>query len=94
MKKKRLRPLILGRALESCATLGPKLAQVRAERDLSLRRVARLTDYGVDPSNLSRIESGGRQDPRISTLLVLCVAYGIDVTLTRDGEIKLKEAPQ
>lgn len=85
----RIRSKMLARVRTTSKQLGPKLGHVRDVRGHSLREVSRLTDGAIDPTNLSRLEALGRQDPRVSTLLCLCVCYEMDVTLTRTGEIRI-----
>lgn len=57
--------------------IGIRVRDWRKDQDLSLREAAVIT--GIPKSHLSRIESGERGDPRMTTLLKLSSAIGITV---------------
>ena len=57
--------------------IGIAVRQWREDHDLSLRDAAKLS--GVGKTHISRLESGERPDPRMSTLLKLSQAMGITV---------------
>ena len=57
--------------------IGITVREWRKERDLSLREAAVIT--GIPKGHLSRIESGERPDPRMSTLLKL--SHGMEITV-------------
>jgi transcriptional regulator with XRE-family HTH domain len=77
-------------ARTAVADLGARLALVRDLRGLTGPQVERITDYSIDRSALSRIESGKRVDPHLSTLLVLAVAYDADFLISRRGHVEIR----
>jgi transcriptional regulator with XRE-family HTH domain len=54
-----------------------KLRAIREAGGLSQARLAALT--GMNPATIAKIEQGVRKDPRISTLVDLADAMGVDV---------------
>ena len=56
------------------AGVGPRLRQLRLERDATLADVAEQT--GISVSTLSRLESGQRR-PTLELLLPLAAAHGV-----------------
>lgn len=70
--------------------LGSRLRDVRTTRELSQRDVEKVTDNALTTAGVSRLETGDRRDPQLSTLLTLCMAYDMDLLLTRRGEIKIR----
>lgn len=73
----------------AAAGLGARLGNIRSLRGLSMAQVEALTGKGIERSALSRIENGSRANPSVETLLMICVAYDIDIKLTRKGEIDI-----
>lgn len=71
------------------ATFGARLADVRTRRGISQKQVTRLTDNAIASSSVSRIEAGQRLDVPLSSILTLCMAYDMDVRLTRQGTITI-----
>jgi transcriptional regulator with XRE-family HTH domain len=67
------------------AHLGPRLRQVRLERDLTVRGLAR--EVGVSASMISQIETA-KVSPSVSTLYAITTALGITVEelFAQDGE--------
>jgi len=59
---------------EALAVVGPRLRQLRQERDATLGDLAQET--GISVSTLSRLESGARR-PTLELLLPLARAYGV-----------------
>lgn len=86
----RKRPRLLANARKTAADLGERMGQVRRLRGLTMPQVERLTDWGIERSALSRIEAGTRKNPSLATLLMLCVAYDMDILLRRDGRIEIR----
>lgn len=58
-------------------SIGAALRAARLERGLSLTDVAR--DAGISISLLSRIETGDRDDLRLSTAVALCRTLGLSI---------------
>ena len=56
---------------------GSRIKAVRKKRGLSLRAVAQAA--GMNPSLLSRIESGEVPNPGIATVDRLCRVLGVDI---------------
>lgn len=77
------------RARATAAELGHRLAQVRELRGLTMAQVEKVTAKGIERSALSRIENGSRPNPSLATLLMLAVAYDIDIKIRRDGTINM-----
>ncbi|QWC84214.1 helix-turn-helix transcriptional regulator [Nocardioidaceae bacterium] len=74
-------------------SVGPRLRQLRLERQASLADVS--TETGISVSTLSRLESGGRK-PTLELLLPLARAYAValdelvDAPETGDPRVRLK----
>jgi transcriptional regulator with XRE-family HTH domain len=86
----RRRPALIANAKQALADLGPTIARVRDLRGLTGPQIEKLTDYSIDRSALSRLESGRRLDPHVSTLLVLAVALDCDFFISRRGHIEVR----
>jgi DNA-binding XRE family transcriptional regulator len=61
-------------ALENLEALVEQLKAIREEKGLSLADMTRLT--GMDPSALSKLETGQRPNPTIETLIRYAEAVG------------------
>lgn len=78
---------------QSLSRVGPRLRQLRMERQASLADVSGET--GISVSTLSRLESGGRK-PTLELLLPLARAYAValdelvDAPETGDPRVRLK----
>jgi transcriptional regulator with XRE-family HTH domain len=78
---------------EALATVGPRLRQLRSQRDTTLTDLAGET--GISVSTLSRLEAGERR-PTLELLLPLAKAYGVtldelvDAPPTGDPRIHLR----
>lgn len=86
----RQRPKLLANARQTARDLGARMAQVRKLRGMSMSQVERVTDWGVERSALSRIENGGRTNPSLATVIMLCIAYDMDLLIRRDGRIEIR----
>ena len=86
----RRRPALMANAKRSIGELGETIARVRRVRGLSGPQIEKLTDYAIDRSAISLIESGKRSDPHVSTLLVLAVALDCDFIISRKGRIDVR----
>lgn len=86
----RRRTALIANAKRAVTELGPMIARVRDVRGLTGPQIEKLTDYSIDRSALSRLESGRRIDPHVSTLLVLAVALDCDFFISRKGHIELR----
>lgn len=86
----RRRSALITNARAAIADFGHTLALVRELRGLTGPQVERITDYSINRSTLSLLESGKRVDPHLSTILVLCTAYEMDVLFTRKGRIEVR----
>jgi transcriptional regulator with XRE-family HTH domain len=58
------------------SALGPRLREIRLERGISLREIARRLD--LSPSSISQIETGKIQ-PSVRTLYALAAEFGVSV---------------
>jgi transcriptional regulator with XRE-family HTH domain len=69
-----------GQALPSdpdpSSALGPRLREIRLERGISLREIARRLD--LSPSSISQIETG-KMRPSVRTLYALAAEFGVTV---------------
>lgn len=97
-KRPRRRPQLIANAKRAVGELGGMIAHVRDVRGLTGPQIEKLTDYAIDRSAISLIESGRRKDPHVSTLLILAVALDCDFFISRRGHIEirgtnLKEVP-
>lgn len=78
---------------ETLERVGPRLRQLRLEREATLADLARET--GISVSTLSRLESGGRR-PTLELLLPLARAHGValdelvDAPETGDPRVRLR----
>lgn len=74
--------------------VGPRLRDLRRERDLTLAQVS--SDTGISTSTLSRLESGGRR-PTLELLLPLARVYEVPldelVDAPRTGDPRVHPAP-
>lgn len=61
----------------NAAAIGRRLRELRGQRDLSLRQLARL--IGASPSLLSQVENG-KVTPSVDTLYQLAGALGVPIT--------------
>lgn len=77
-------------ARQAAAELGHRLAIVRELRGYTMAQVEKMTGKAIERSALSRIENGNRSNPSLATLIVLCVAYEMDVLIRRDGRIEIR----
>jgi len=58
------------------SALGPRLREIRLERGISLREIARRLD--LSPSSISQIETG-KMRPSVRTLYALAAEFGVSV---------------
>lgn len=77
-------------ARQAAAELGHRLALVRDLRGYTMGDVEKITDKAIERSALSRIENGSRSNPSLSSLIVLAVAYEMDLLIRRDGRIEIR----
>jgi transcriptional regulator with XRE-family HTH domain len=61
---------------DASSGLGPRLREIRLERGISLRELARRLD--LSPSSISQIETG-KMRPSVRTLYALVVEFGVTV---------------
>jgi transcriptional regulator with XRE-family HTH domain len=66
----------MARVAEASSGLGPRLRQIRLERGMSLRELARRLD--LSPSSISQIETGKMQ-PSVRTLYAFVAEFGVTV---------------
>ena len=77
-------------ARQAAAELGHRLALVRDLRGYTMGDVEKLTEKAIERSALSRIENGSRANPSLASLIVLAVAYEMDLLIRRDGRIEIR----
>ncbi len=72
-------------------SIGQRLKQLREAAGLTQQELA--VKAGLSVSNLSQIEQGQKEDPRVSTVLALAKAMGVSVT-SLIGEDGVEEKPR
>ncbi|BBH71406.1 hypothetical protein ACTI_80910 [Actinoplanes sp. OR16] len=81
-------------AKDELATVGPRLRELRQQRDLTLTHLAEVT--GISVSTLSRLESGTRK-PTLELLLPLAKAYQVSlddlVDAPESGDPRVRARP-
>lgn len=70
--------------------LGQRLRDVRTHRGISQRDVEKLTDNAITVAGVSRIETGDRLDPKVTSLLALALALDVDIKLCRNGTVQIQ----
>ena len=75
--------------LKQIIEVGPLVRQLRKQQGLS--QVALAERVGIPQSHLQKIESG-RTDPRVSSVVALLQALGLDLAATDAGTIRTVEA--
>ena len=66
----------MAKVAEASSSLGPRLREIRLERGISLRELARRLD--LSPSSISQIETGKMQ-PSVRTLYAFVAEFGVTV---------------
>ena len=66
----------MAKVAEASSVLGPRLREIRLERGMSLRELARRLD--LSPSSISQIETGKMQ-PSVRTLYAFVAEFGVTV---------------
>ena len=83
----------VAKVAEASSGLGPRLREIRLERGISLRELARRLD--LSPSAISQIETGKMQ-PSVRTLYALVAEFGVtvdEVLFEQGPPTRLETAP-
>jgi transcriptional regulator with XRE-family HTH domain len=75
----------MAKVRDSSSGLGPRLREIRLERGISLRELARRLE--LSPSSISQIETG-KMRPSVRTLYALALEFGVTV-----DEVLLEQGP-
>lgn len=66
-------------------TFGQRIREIRKSRKLRPSEVAAYSEYKVSKAGLFRIESESRVNPKLATLMALCVALGLRIEIDAEG---------
>lgn len=78
---------------DASSGLGPRLREIRLERGISLRELARRLD--LSPSSISQIETG-KMRPSVRTLYALAAEFGVtvdEVLFERGSPLQAERSP-